>query len=226
MLKLISINKGFGIPGEENYRQVLKDLEFTLEDTESVAIVGPSGSGKTTLLNITGTLDHPDTGEVLFRERDLGKLTRKEKDHFRNREIGFVFQFHHLLPQCSLLENVLLPAMVTGDRKLMDQTMSYAEKLLKKTGIWDHRDKLPGKMSGGECQRAAVVRAMINKPSLLLADEPTGALDAENAEMIADLLLSMKKEEGTALLVVTHSIELASKMDRILKLENGHLSRN
>jgi lipoprotein-releasing system ATP-binding protein len=223
MLSLRNINKGFGNKDEDNYRLVLNELSFDMEKGESIAVVGPSGSGKTTLLNIIGALDQPDSGQVLFNSHEIYSLNSAEIDHFRNREIGFVFQFHHLLPQLSLMENVLIPTIVLKDKTERKNKIVYAEELLKKTGIYDHKDKLPEKLSGGECQRTAVVRAMINRPSLLLADEPTGALDSKNADIIADLLIGLNRSEGLALLVVTHSMELAKKMDKLFLLENGKL---
>ncbi len=222
LLQLEHIDKGFGTPGDPSFRPVLQDLSLQVEEGERLAILGPSGSGKTTLLNLIGGLDHPDEGSVVFRGERINRYSAGEMDRFRNREIGFVFQFHHLLPQCTLLENVLIPTLMQ-DRSGRDERVERAEKLLKRVGIWDHRDKLPGKMSGGECQRAAVVRAMINGPSLLLADEPTGALDRENVEKMAGLLLELNREDGLTLLVVTHSTGLAEKMGKILELRNGKL---
>lgn len=223
MLQLKNISKSFGTPNETNFRQVLSDLSFHLAEGESAAILGPSGSGKTTLLNIIGTLDFPDIGEIRFKNEDVRAFSSSALDRFRNLEIGFVFQFHHLLPQCTLLENILLPAMLLKDKAEKKKRQSRAEELLKRVGIWDHKDKLPGKMSGGECQRAAVVRAMINSPSLLLADEPSGALDHKNAGNIAELLIDLNKNDGLSLLVVTHSLELAARMQKIYQLEDGKL---
>ena len=223
LLKLSGIGKGFGSEADSTYRSVLKDLSLEVNEGERIAILGPSGSGKTTLLNLIGGLDHPDTGLVNFRGQDLSGLSNPEMDNFRNQEVGFVFQFHHLLPQCTLLENVLVPTLVDRDRK--EEKMERAASLMKRVGIWEFRNKLPGKLSGGECQRAAVVRAMINSPSLLLADEPTGALDRENVEVMADLLLDLNKEDGLTLLVVTHSIDLARRMGKTLELKNGKLEK-
>jgi len=221
LFKLQNIVKSFGSPGEPGYREVLKGLNLQVDKGELIAILGPSGSGKTTLLNIAGTLDVPDSGEVLFRGESLTGTTDLSLDQFRNREIGFVFQFHHLLPQCSLNENILIP---TIPQKRRDREVKgYAEKLMKKVGIWEYRDKLPGKLSGGECQRAAIVRAMINRPSLLLADEPTGALDGENVDNLAALLIQMNKEEGLTVIMVTHSEKLASRMQRVYRINEGVL---
>ena len=158
-----------------------------------------------------------------FKDQDITGFSTAEMDRYRNRQIGFVFQFHHLLPQCTLLENVLVPALVNpGSRPEKNER---AEALMKRVGIWEYRNKLPGKLSGGECQRAAVVRAMINAPSLLLADEPTGALDRENVGTMADLLLDLNREDGLTLLLVTHSIDLAGRMGKILELTGGDLRK-
>ena len=221
LLSLKDITKGFGPRGDASRRLVLESLSLEVEEGEKLAILGPSGSGKTTLLNLIGGLDHPDEGSVEFKGRDITGYTREEMDRYRNRNIGFVFQYHHLLPQCTLLENVLIPTLVSSEAK--KETSSRAEALMKRVGIWDFRDKLPGKLSGGECQRAAVVRAMINAPSLLLADEPTGALDRENVETMADLLLELNREDGLTLLLVTHSTRLAGQMGRVMELSGGML---
>ena len=223
LLSLTHISKAFGSEEDAAKRRVLSDLSFSMEEGESVAILGPSGSGKTTLLNIIGSLESPDTGQVVFQDKNLTELTESELDEFRNTRIGFVFQFHHLLPQCTLLENVLIPTLMIQDRSLRQSRRERAGELLKQVGIWDHRDKLPGKMSGGECQRAAVVRAMINQPSLLLADEPTGALDGANVDTLSELLLDLNKHGGLSLLVVTHSEALASRMDKTYLLKDGKL---
>jgi lipoprotein-releasing system ATP-binding protein len=225
LLKLNGISKGFGQRDESAYRSVLKDLHLEVTEGECIAILGPSGSGKTTLLNLIGGLDYPDAGTVEFRGKDITGLTGKEMDAYRNREIGFVFQFHHLLPQCTLLENVLVPTLVHTGKPGRREKEERAEALMKRVGIWEYRSKLPGKLSGGECQRAAVVRAMINAPSMLLADEPTGALDRENVDLMADLLLELNREDQLTLLVVTHSIGLAKRMGRTLELKNGTLEK-
>ena len=226
LLRLENISKSFGSKEDATERDVLSGLSFEIDEGESVAILGPSGSGKTTMLNIIGSLEYPDMGSVEFRGKNITGLSEKELDNFRNSEIGFVFQLHHLLPQCTLLENVLIPTLMIRDKRIKSEKLERAEQLLKRVGIWDHRDKLPGKMSGGECQRAAVVRAMINQPSLLLADEPTGALDSESVEIMTDLLLDLNKRDGLALLVVTHSRELAARMDKTYVLRNGKLELN
>jgi len=223
LLSLEQISKGFGNRDDSSYRPVLNELSLQVEEGERIAILGPSGSGKTTLLNLVGGLDSPDEGSVLFRGEDITGYAKKEIDLYRNRQIGFVFQFHHLLPQCTLLENVLVPTLVQTDKISRANSAKRAEDLMKRVGIWEFRNKLPGKLSGGECQRAAVVRAMINAPSILLADEPTGALDSENVGNMSELLLELNKEDGLTLMVVTHSIELAKQMGRTLEIRKGKL---
>lgn len=223
LLSLEHIHKGFGTPGDASYRPVLNDLSLEVKEGERIAMLGPSGSGKTTLLNLVGGLDHPDKGQVKFRGEDITGYSTRETDLFRNRQVGFVFQFHHLLPQCTLLENVLVPTLVQTDRGSRLGNARRAEALMKRVGIWEFRNKMPGILSGGECQRAAVVRAMINSPSMLLADEPTGALDSENVDNMAELLLELNRQDGLTLLVVTHSIELARRMGRTLEIRKGKL---
>jgi ABC-type lipoprotein export system ATPase subunit len=222
LLKLQKISKSYGTPGEANYQSVLNGLDLELDHGETLAILGPSGSGKSTLLNIIGTLDRPDSGLLRFDGRDLTSYTGHELDNFRNKEIGFIFQAHHLLPQCTVLENVLLPTIVY--RENSKENMEWAEDLLQDVGIWEYRNKKPGQLSGGECQRVAVVRAMINKPSLILADEPTGALDRKNVDIIADMLIELNKSNKIALLVVTHSLPLANSMSKTLELVEGKLN--
>ncbi len=223
LLKLENISKGFGNRTDQTYRPVLDHLNLEIQEGEQIAILGPSGSGKTTLLNLIGGLDYPDEGSVQFLGEDITRFSTQEMDRFRNERVGFVFQFHHLLPQCTLLENVLIPALVDRDKNERSRKLDRAEELMKQVGIWDYKDKLPGKLSGGECQRAAVVRAMINSPSLLLADEPTGALDRDNVAKMADLLLELNKEDQLTLLVVTHSNDLAQRLGKTLELRNGKL---
>jgi ABC-type lipoprotein export system ATPase subunit len=201
--------------------RVLCDIEFRLDTGECVAIVGPSGCGKSTLLNLMGTLDAPSSGSVLFRGRDIARLSPVELARLRNREIGFVFQLHHLLPQCTVIENVLVPTLVTPDAQ---DAYERAEKLLARVGLGDRLHHRPGQLSGGERQRAAVVRALINRPSLLLADEPTGSLNEEGAEPLADLILDLSREEGMAMAVVTHSLVIAERIGRILELRDGRLA--
>ena len=164
-----------------------------------------------------------DSGALFSAKENLVNYTIKELDTFRNEKIGFVFQLHHLLPQCTLLENILIPTLTIKDKKIREQRATRAQELMERVGIWDQRDQMPGHLSGGECQRAAVVRALINKPGLLLADEPTGALDEDNVSKLALLLLEINKSYGVTLVVVTHSVALATKMDTVYELKNGKL---
>jgi ABC-type lipoprotein export system ATPase subunit len=223
LLQLQNISKSYGNPGEANHQIVLHELDLELEKGESVAILGPSGSGKTTLLNIIGTLDYPDTGSLIFKGTNLSDLSGKELDHFRNQEIGFIFQFHYLLPQCNVLENVLIPTLVQKGNKT--EKGEFAEHLLERVGMWEHKHKKPGQLSGGECQRVAVVRAMINQPSILLADEPTGALDGKNVNAISELLIKLNSDDKLALLTVTHSEQLAKSMSTRYELIQGVLQK-
>jgi len=221
MLKIEEVYKSFGNQAGTEQQQVLQGIGLEVGEGETIAILGPSGSGKSTLMNIIGALEEPDRGEVIYRGRKINDYTEKELDRFRNEEVGFVFQFHHLLPQCNLQENVLIPTLVSkADRK---EKRAYAESLLKRTGLWEHRHKLPGQLSGGECQRTAVIRAMINRPKLLLADEPTGALDGRNVDVLTDLLMELNRDEKVAIILVTHSRELASRMGKVYELKNGVL---
>jgi len=221
MLEIKSLTKSFQ-SGSGARRIILDELNLSVQDGESVAIVGPSGSGKTTLLNMLGALDRPDGGDVLLNGESVFSKNEKQLAEFRNRSIGFVFQLHHLLPQLNLLENILLP-VVAQQFAVDSASRKRAEELTQKLGIAELQNQRPGQLSGGECQRTAVARALINQPKILLADEPTGALDQQSSNQLADLLLQLNREENTSLIVVTHSMTLASKMDKIYQLENGKL---
>jgi ABC-type lipoprotein export system ATPase subunit len=216
LLKLENVSKRY----DEN-RAVLAGVDLTVAAGERVAIVGESGCGKSTLLNIIGTLDRPDTGTLEFDGTDLLAMDERATAAFRNRKIGFVFQLHHLLPQCSVLENVLVPTLVNkegGDAK------ARALRLLERVGLSDRLSHRPGRLSGGERQRVAVVRALMNAPRLLLADEPTGSLDRAGADELVQLLIELNHEENMTLVMVTHSMRLAEKMGRVLPLETGRLN--
>ena len=217
LLKLENISKSYA-----KDRVILDQLDLEINAGERVAIVGPSGSGKTTLLNLIGTLDRPDAGKMVFDGQDLSAMNDQQLAQFRNRKIGFVFQLHHLLPQLSLWENVLLPTL-TDPALQGKQAEERAKRLIERVGLSGVVGQKPSELSGGECQRTAVVRALINRPALLLADEPTGALDQKSSGNLTDLLIELNKEEGVALVVVTHSLDVAKKMDRIYRLENGRL---
>jgi lipoprotein-releasing system ATP-binding protein len=223
MLEVIDVTKSFDTPGQAQSKPVLQGISLRLDKAQSLVIVGPSGSGKSTLLNIIGALDKPSSGRVVFDGRDLSGLSDTELAQLRNKDIGFVFQLHHLLPQCTVLENVLVPSLA-GDRRTSRQDVQKrALELLERVGLSDFLQYRPAELSGGQRQRTAVVRAMINKPRLLLADEPTGSLDAESADNIAALLVELNKSEQVAMLVVTHSVHLAEKIGPVMELSNGHL---
>jgi len=220
LLELDHLSKTYASPDGGAAVDVLRDVSLRLDAGEAVSIIGPSGSGKSTLLNIMGALDRPTMGTVRLDGRDLGSLTEKELAARRNRQIGFIFQLHHLLPQCTVLENVLLPTL-TGRTTATDR--ARAERLLERVCLKHRLGHRPGQLSGGECQRVAVVRALINEPKLLLADEPTGSLDHSAATNLGHLLLELNKEEGVALVLVTHSLELAKRLPRTVELRDGIL---
>jgi lipoprotein-releasing system ATP-binding protein len=217
LLELKGVSKDYG---DGN---VLRDVNLRLDRAEAIAIVGPSGSGKSTLLNIIGTLDRPTSGSVFLEGDDLFRLSADEIAAVRNRKIGFVFQLHHLLPQCTIQENVLMPTLAAAAKERNDQAHSRAERLLERVGLGTRKLQRPGQLSGGERQRVAVVRALINQPRLLLADEPTGSLDRASAENLRDLLIEVNRDESVALIVVTHSVELAGGFGRVFEMHDGSL---
>jgi ABC-type lipoprotein export system ATPase subunit len=223
MLELIHVSKSYGGVAGSGRVSVLEDINLSVRKGESVSVVGPSGSGKSTLLNLIGALDRPDEGKVLFDERDLSNLDDDQLARIRNREIGFVFQLHHLLPQCTVLENVLIPTLAGGGEGDRKQAEKRASELFGRVGLADRVNHRPGELSGGQRQRVAVVRALINRPKLLLADEPTGSLDRESAEGIGELLVEMNRSEQVALIIVTHSIELAQCAEKVFELKDGLL---
>jgi ABC-type lipoprotein export system ATPase subunit len=223
MLELVHVTKNFDSPSDNNSVCVLKDITFKLEDGKSLVIVGPSGSGKSTLLNIIGALDRPTQGQVFLDEQDLAKLNDNELAGIRNHRIGFVFQLHHLLPQCTVLENVLVPTLAGKGGISGSQAHDRAVDLLERVGLKDYLRYRPGELSGGQRQRVAVVRALINKPGLLLADEPTGSLDNAASENIAELLVELNNSEKVTLIVVTHSLEFANRIGPVSELSDGSL---
>ena len=205
---------------------VLADISFTMIAGQSLAIVGPSGSGKSTLLNIIGMLDRPTGGRVLLGGEDVGRLDDRAQAAVRNRQIGFVFQAHHLLPQCTVLENVLVPTLARRDKPARDKLLTRAQQLLGRVGLGERLSHRPGELSGGECQRVAVARALINEPVLLLADEPTGSLDRAAADSLGELLMELNVEAGLTMVVVTHTQRLANRMQRVMSLRDGALAMN
>lgn len=200
---------------------VLRNITLELQRGEALAVMGPSGSGKSTLLHILGTLDQPTCGTVRLDDRDPSALTEQELADFRNRSIGFIFQDHHLLPQCSVLENVMLPTLAAGSD--ISNPEGWALQLLERVGLKDRLDHRPAELSGGERQRVAVARALIRHPVLLLADEPTGNLDRQTAQTVGRLLLDLHRQEQTVLIVVTHSSELARLFPRQMDMIDGSL---
>ena len=201
---------------------VLSDISLTVPTGQAMAIVGPSGSGKSTLLNLIGALDQPTSGTVKLDGQDLTSLKPAGLAAIRRDKIGFVFQQHHLLPQCTVLENVLLPALASGS--VGAELSTRAIDLLGRVALADRADDRPPLLSGGERQRVALARALINSPAILLADEPTGSLDRHTSESLIELLVELNRGEGTTLIVVTHSPDLADRMDRVMELRDGALS--
>lgn len=220
MLSIKNISKSFIQRG-----LVLDDLSLDVYEGNSVAIMGPSGSGKTTLLNIVGLLDKPDKGIINFRGSSIASFSDEESAVYRNTNIGFVFQDHLLLPHLTVSENISLPLLASkSPPDELSVKVNRIKMLMERTNIYDLRDKYPFRISGGEAQRVALVRALANNPSILLADEPTGSLDARNAENLGDLLLDMNREFGITILLATHSADLAKKMSKIMRLEEGKLN--
>ena len=221
--ELRNIAKAYPSPGGGRL-VILDGVSLSLGKGESAAIVGPSGSGKTTLLHIAAGLDLPDSGSVVIDGNDISKLNEKELAVTRNRTVGIVFQQHRLLPQCTLLENVLIPPLPYQNKQEKTASRQRAVMLLDRLGLSGRLDHFPTQLSGGECQRGALARALVNRPSLLCADEPTGSLDQASAIEMGKLLREINKEEQTALLLVTHSEKLAADMDRTLLLSGGKIS--
>lgn len=223
ILKLSNVALRYNSGAGAEPLNVLKNVSLEVARGESLAIIGPSGSGKSTLLNIIGTLDRPTAGEVTLAGQDLSRLNDTQLAAVRNRQVGFIFQAHHLLPQCTVLENILVPTLANSDATSRMGAPKRAERLLKRVGLEARMTHRPGQLSGGERQRVAVVRALINQPQLLLADEPTGALDRASSEQLAQLLLELNREENVTLIVVTHALDLAQKMARVMELRDGIL---
>ena len=220
ILKVSDIHKSFR--SGSSMLEVLKGVSFTMQDGESLAIIGPSGSGKSTLLHLLGALDTADSGSIEIAGKDPFTLTELELARFRNRVIGFVFQDHHLLPQYSVLENVLVPTLAFPDDR--DGKEARARALIERVGLTGRIDHRPAELSGGERQRVAIARALINRPQLLLCDEPTGNLDQETGRTVGDLLFELHREAKNLLIVVTHSLELAGRFPRRLAFQGDRLA--
>lgn len=213
MIEIENINKSYGS------LQVLRDVCVDIHQGEVVSIVGPSGAGKTTLLQIIGTLDKPDSGSIIFNGTDVLKLKGRELAHFRNRNIGFVFQFHQLLPEFTALENVAMPALLGGTKQ--SEAYKRAGELLEYMGLSERINHKPAQLSGGESQRVAVARALINNPSVILADEPSGSLDSQNKRELHDLFFRLRSEMNQTFVIVTHDELLAQQADRVLHMRDG-----
>lgn len=218
MIKALQINKAFGdLP-------VLRGIDFEIDKGEIVSIVGPSGAGKTTLLQILGTLSKPTSGNITYDGVDINSWREKHIAEFRNRQIGFVFQFHHLLPEFTALENVCIPAFIAKVPK--KEAERKAREILDFLKMGDRLDHKPNELSGGELQRVAVARALINEPTIILADEPSGNLDTQNKEELHNLFFSLRERYNPSIVIVTHDHELAGKADRKMELKDGRITRN
>jgi lipoprotein-releasing system ATP-binding protein len=220
MLRAQNIHKKYH-DGLLNELHVLKDINFSLNHAETAAIIGSSGSGKTTLLNILGGLDKPTRGQIFLNDLDVHKLNEKQRCIVRNQHFGFIYQFHHLLPEFTALENVAMPLLIKGVSA--KQAKLRSEKVLDDVGLLKRIHHKPGELSGGERQRAAIARALIHQPDCILADEPTGNLDRKNAEQCIDLIIDLNKEYNTSLVIVTHDLKIAERMDTIYTLDDGVL---
>ena len=217
MIEIKNIYKSFG------ELEVLKGVNLSVKKGEIVAIIGKSGAGKTTLLQIIGTLDRPSKGQIIIGGTDVFALKDKELAAFRNKHIGFIFQFHQLLPEFTALENVCIPAMIAREKE--NQYKPRAEKLLQELGLAERMGHKPNELSGGEKQRVAAARALMMSPDIILADEPTGSLDEKNKKELSELLLQLRKEYGQTILLVTHDKELAGIADRIIEIKDGKISK-
>jgi lipoprotein-releasing system ATP-binding protein len=217
LLKIIDIKKSYKI-SKVNRLNVLKGINLEIFRGEIVAIVGKSGAGKSTLLHIIGTLDTPDSGQILFDGNDVFALKEKDIATFRNNKVGFIFQFHHLLPEFTVAENIMIPALIQHK-----EPKEYLESLLEEVGMKDRAHHKPSEISGGEAQRAAIARALINSPDLILADEPTGNLDTQNADIVMDLIFKLREKFNKTFIIVTHNEEFANRCDRIIKMNDGFI---
>lgn len=201
--------------------EVLKGVDITIEKGSRIAIIGPSGSGKSTLLHLLGGLDSPTEGEVLINQLNWNTLSEKKRCRMRNQQLGFVYQFHHLLPEFSAVENVAMPLLLAG--MSVNKAVNQAEHILAQVGLSARKEHKPAQLSGGERQRVAIARALVHRPHCVLADEPTGNLDQSTAARVLDLMLDLNKQTETALVIVTHDLQIANRMDHLLRLEEGAL---
>lgn len=215
LLDIKDIKKSYQISKEKNL-EVLKGINLQINREEIVAIVGKSGAGKSTLLHLIGTLDNPDSGKIFFDGTDVYAMKEKELSKFRNSKIGFIFQFHHLLPEFTAIENVMIPSMIEGK-----EDRAKAENLLKEVGIEERINHRPNEISGGEAQRIAIARALINSPDLILADEPTGNLDTHNADAVMNLIFNLRDKFKQTFIIVTHNEEFAQRCDRVIRMNDG-----
>lgn len=220
MIKTVNIVKDYKISKEKSIR-VLKGINIEVNEGEIISLVGPSGAGKSTLLHIIGTLDKPTAGELFVEDKNVFSMSSNELAHFRNSRIGFIFQFHHLLPEFSALENVCIAAMISG--KSMKSVESRAKEMLEEVGLADRIHHKPSELSGGEAQRVAIARALINSPKVILADEPTGNLDTHNSDEITHIIFELRKKYKQTFVIVTHNEKLASMTDRTLNMIDGNL---
>lgn len=220
MIELINIKKIY--KDEKKVFEALKGLGFKLAKGEKVGVVGPSGAGKSTLLHLMGGLDRPSDGHIFFEGRDLFSFSDKELSKYRNKTVGFIFQFHNLLSELSALDNVMLPLLIGGESK--KESTKKAHRILERVGLGHLTYSRPNELSGGEQQRVAIARALVGNPPLVLADEPTGNLDTTNSEKVFDLLLDLNREINMTLVVVTHNLSLTTRLERIIRLSDGKLA--
>lgn len=219
LLKAQQLSKTFN-EGELSV-EVLKQVDFSIKERQSVAIIGASGSGKSTLLHLLGGLDLPDSGEVFINDKEMSGLNDEQRGELRNKHLGFIYQFHHLLPEFTALENVAMPLLIR--RADTDESMQKAKEILDKVGLVHRLEHKPGELSGGERQRAAIARALVTEPACVLADEPTGNLDEKTADQVFELILELNQNLGTSLVMVTHNLELSKRADQVLELKEGVL---
>ena len=223
ILEAIGLTKRFPVAGRADV-EVFSDLGFSLDEGELATLYGPSGSGKSTLLHLLGTLDRPTSGKIVIEDRNVAEMNDRDLSAFRNRRIGFIFQFHHLLPEFTALENVAMPALISGQS--FDDVRERAIELLTEAGLAERLDHRPSMLSGGESQRVAVARAFLMKPALILADEPTGNLDTRNSDILFNIILNLSRKHHQTFLIATHNLDLAKQADRVFHLESGILTES